>query len=99
MKTWRIFVALIILGAVVEFLAPILSAKTGVILPLIQRNCGAVPVFIQDIMRVQSQPDPRYWQGTITCGIGFIAFILFPGFLKIFHWLYRFAHPKRETEK
>lgn len=95
MKTWRVFVAIIALGVVIEFLTPILSAKTGILIPLIQKNCGAVPVFIQDIMRVQSSPDPRYWRGFVTCGGSAIAFILAPGFLKIFQGLYHFAHPKK----
>jgi hypothetical protein len=94
MKTWRIFVAMIVLGVVVEVLSPIFSAKTGIIIPLIQNNCGAVPVFVQDIMMVNSEPDPRYWRGFMTCGIGVIGFIMMPGFLKVLVWLYHFVHPQ-----
>lgn len=99
MKTWRIFVAIIAVGIIVEFLTPILSAKTGIFIPLVQNNCGAVPVFIQDIITVESSPDPRYWRGFITCGVSGLAFLLMPGFIKIFHWLYRFVHPKKNGSK
>lgn len=94
MKTWRLFVGLIILAGVIEFLTPVLSAKTGIIIPLIQNNCGAVPVFVQDIMAYQTEPDPRYWRGFMTCGVSVIGFILMPGLLKVLHWLYRFVNPK-----
>lgn len=94
MKTWRLFVGLILLAAVVEFLTPMLSAKTGIIIPLIQNNCGAIPVFIQDIITYTTEPDPRYWRGFMTCSLSIIGFILMPGFLKVLHWLYRFVNPK-----
>lgn len=95
MKTWRLFVGLIILAGVIEFLTPLLSAKTGIIIPLIQQNCGAVPVFLKDIMAYESAPNPAYWEGFMTCGLSVMVFILMPGFLKISHWLYRFVNPKK----
>jgi len=94
MKFWRLFAGLVILAGVVEFLTPLLSAKTGIIIPLIQNNCGATPVFIQDIIAYQTEPNPRYWQGFITCGLSVVGFIVTPGLLKVLHWLYRFMNPK-----
>lgn len=60
MKTWRLFVGLIMLAGVIEFLTPLLSTKTGVIIPLMQQNCGAIPVFLKDIMAYDTAPNPVY---------------------------------------
>lgn len=95
MKTWRLFVGLIIFAGVIEFLTPVLSAKTGIIIPLIQQNCGAVPVFLKDIMTYKSAPNSAYWEGFMTCGLSFLVFIMMPGLLKISHWIYRFVNPKK----
>lgn len=95
MKTWRFFVGLIMLAGVIEFLTPLLSTKTGIIIPLIQQNCGAVPVFIKDIIEYETAPNPAYWKGFMTCGLSVIGLILMPGLLKISHWIYRFVNPKK----
>ncbi|MFB6144386.1 MAG: hypothetical protein ABEJ98_03685 [Candidatus Nanohaloarchaea archaeon] len=76
--------------AFVEFALPAITEFNGMILPLLQKNCGAAPEFVSQLMTVEEQPSAEGWRRTITCGVGGIIFLLVPGFLRFGSWLYRF---------
>lgn len=89
-KTYKLIIVAIAAVIFLEFAVPALTRWNGLILPVISKNCGAVPKFLQQIMTVKQAPTNLAWRRTITCGIGGILFLLVPGFLRFGSWTYRF---------
>lgn len=90
MKTYKVVVLLVALLVFLEYVLPALTQWNGLIIPVISKNCGAVPEFLQQILAVEQAPSELGLRRTITCGISGILFLLVPGFLRFGSWTYRF---------
>jgi len=91
MKTLRIFLVMVLLVAVADYLTPILSARNTLLFSMIRDNCGYVPIFFDQVFNVTSRNSPRVIEGFVRCGAGFIGFLVVPGFLTVFVKIYRFV--------
>lgn len=91
MRWLRFFIAMAFLVAGIEILVPLISTKNAFLLPMIRDNCGAVPLFLQNVFTVTAEPDHRLFQGFLKCGTGFIGFLVAPGALTFVMWLYKFV--------
>ncbi|MFB6147369.1 MAG: hypothetical protein ABEJ66_00645 [Candidatus Nanohaloarchaea archaeon] len=96
MRYSRALLLVVMLAVFFEFLVPLFSAKTGYLLPLLKNNCGAVPLFLSQVMDYRSTASTAVWRGFVTCGASFLAFLVLPGVLKFLGFTYRLARPGRK---
>lgn len=88
MKYFRLLILVVAAAVFFELLLPLFSAKTSFLLPILQNNCGAIPVFLQEISDYRTTASVRLWKGFMMCGASFLAFLLLPGVIKFFEYVF-----------
>lgn len=84
------FVLMIILVLAGDLLFQAFSAKNSFLTYLIWDNCGAVPLFLNEVLSVEPGGNPKLLDGFVKCGFGAIGFLVAPGVLTVAVYIFKF---------
>ncbi len=84
MKSARLFISLVILSLVVQYLMPVFGAQNRFLFETARNNCGAVRVVIASVTSpLSSSVGVPELVGVLACGGSLAAFIVLPGILTV----------------